>query len=185
MGSCPQLLGGALAANALHTLKALGVTQVLNCTDDLADAHPDAFSFSRVAAKDVKEENLSAHFDDASAFISEALESDPNAAVLVHCFEGKSRSATIVAQHIVRTTRRSLRETLDELKRAHPDAKPNEGFVKLLMRFEKETLGTQSVVAKKSTRPTMRSCPKCGVKCGLSAQSVTVHIKKAHPGMGL
>ena len=178
-------LGGALAANARHTLEALGVTHVLNCTDDVADAHPDAFTFARVSAKDIKEEDLSAHFDDASAFISEALASDPDAAVLVHCFEGKSRSATVVAQHVVRTTRRSLRETLDEMTRAHPDTKPNEGFVKLLARFEKETLGSQSVVVKKSTRPTMRRCPKCGVACGLSAQSVTVHIKKAHPGMGL
>ena len=31
-------LGGALAANARHTLKALGVVDVLNCTDDLEDA---------------------------------------------------------------------------------------------------------------------------------------------------
>ena len=35
-----------------------------------------------------------------------------------------------------------------------------------------------------SSKPQIRSCPKCGAKCGISAQSVTVHIKKMHPGMG-
>ena len=178
----PRLyLGGALAANAKHTLKELGVTHILNCTDDLADAHPGEFTYGRVSAKDVTEEDLSAHFTSASQFISGAMLA-PNAVVLVHCFEGKSRSATIVAQHLMETTKTSLKEVLAGLKSAHPCTKPNDGFMQLLMQRERELFGSQSV-EHKSRRPEPRECPKCGAKCGLSAESVRVHIKKAHPGM--
>jgi hypothetical protein len=219
-------LGGALAANARHTLRALGVVDVLNCTDDLEDAHADApeLTFRRLPAKDVPGENLARHFDDASEFLgargseafgasggegaeaaaraeegaegsssserlsSGALGAAPRGAALVHCFEGKSRSATIVAQHLVRVRREPLRVVLAEMKKAHPDAKPNEGFVRLLAAFEEAQLGSRSVDVEKrrgvSSKPQIRSCPKCGAKCGISAQSVTVHIKKMHPGMG-
>ena len=109
----PRLyIGGALAANAAHTLRELGITHVLNCTDDLPDAHEDAgFVFGRVKAKDVTAEDLSLHFAAASDFISSAMLA-PDASVLVHCFEGKSRSATIVAQYVMETTKTSLRDVL-------------------------------------------------------------------------
>ena len=182
-------LGGALAANAAHTLKALGVTHVLNCTDDLEDAHVGSFEYHRLPAKDVAQEDLSVHFEGANAFIRGAL-SDLANSVLVHCFEGKSRSATIVAQYLMESTRASLSDTLKGMKAAHPDTKPNEGFMRLLMAKEKALFGLEeSSVSEKKVRgrgkPQMRSCPKCGARCGLSAESVKLHIKKAHPTMGM
>mmetsp|Transcript_42778 Transcript_42778/g.68831 ORF Transcript_42778/g.68831 Transcript_42778/m.68831 type:complete len:84 (+) Transcript_42778:104-355(+) len=80
------------------------------------------------------------------------------------------------------TTKTSLKDVLRTMKVAHPDTKPNDGFMQLLMQRERELFGSQSVTHK-STRPEPRSCPKCGAKCGLSAESVRVHIKKLHPGM--
>ena len=60
--------------------------------------------------------------------------------------------------------------------------------MRLLAAFEEAQLGSRSVDVEKrrgvSSKPQIRSCPKCGAKCGISAQSVTVHIKKMHPGMG-
>jgi protein-tyrosine phosphatase len=106
----------------------------------------------------------------------------PTNSVLVHCFEGKSRSATILCQYIMDTTKTSLKDVLGAMKAAHADTKPNDGFMQLLMRRERELFGSQSV-QHKSTRPEPRSCPKCDAKCGLSAESVRVHIKKNHPGM--
>ena len=69
-GGLNQFLGGALVANAGHTLRALGVTHVLNCTDDLEDAHAGDFTYHRLPAKDVSEENLSVHFESANAFVA-------------------------------------------------------------------------------------------------------------------
>lgn len=87
-----------------------------------------------------------------------------------------------IARYTKETTKTSLSDVLGAMKAAHPDTKPNDGFMQLLMRRERELFGSQSV-QHKSTKPEPRCCPKCGAKCGLSAQSVRVHIKKAHPGM--
>jgi hypothetical protein len=46
--------------------------------------------------------DIGTHFDDAVQFIHRALHSCPNSRVLVHCHEGKNRSACIVAAYLIR-----------------------------------------------------------------------------------
>jgi len=38
------------------------VTHVLNCTNDLEDPHPGEFTYMRIDAKDVGDEDIAAHF---------------------------------------------------------------------------------------------------------------------------
>ena len=49
--------------------------------------------------KDVEDENIAAYFGDACSFIEHA-EKDGKT-ILVHCFEGKSRSATVVLAYLM------------------------------------------------------------------------------------
>lgn len=49
--------------------------------------------------KDVEDENIAAHFEDACSFIDH-VEKDGKR-ILVHCFEGKSRSATVVLAYLM------------------------------------------------------------------------------------
>jgi len=188
-------LGGALAANSEHTLRALGVRSVLNCTDDLADALIDAvppFNFGRVPVEDTPETDIAATFEAASAFIADAIEGEcegeggGKGGVLVHCFEGKSRSATIVAQHLVRATRRPLREVLERAREAHPGVRPNAGFLTQLSAFERRALGSASDLgpfeaeAGARAKPKARRCPACGAECGVSLAAVAAHARRAH-----
>ncbi|RLN15226.1 hypothetical protein BBJ28_00010643 [Nothophytophthora sp. Chile5] len=56
--------------------------------------------------------------------------------VLVHCFMGRSRSATIVLAYLVARRGLALSEALRELRRVRPQAQPNTGFYKELLALE-------------------------------------------------
>jgi len=52
-----------------------------------------------VQVRDVEDENIAAHFEDACSFIEQAEKEGKT--ILVHCFEGKSRSAAVVLAYLM------------------------------------------------------------------------------------
>ena len=215
-------LGGALEANAKHTLLSLGITHVLNCAKDEIphDAHEGTFVYEGVRGiRDVSSrENAEAFrktFAKISAFLDSATKSrlsrdvsDDDVAesggVLVHCFEGKSRSATAAAQHLIRTSR--FRSTAAQVMKAiaakRADARPNAWFAKALEAFanegarrvdgafcrlpeppSRETSADDVAFAARREKPRARRCPKCGAPCGVSALSVQAHVRREHREM--
>lgn len=63
------------------------------------DLKKEMVGIGEVQVKDVEDENIAAHFEEACSFIAQA-EGD-NKTILVHCFEGKSRSATMVLAYLM------------------------------------------------------------------------------------
>ncbi|KAG0609818.1 hypothetical protein M758_7G016200 [Ceratodon purpureus] len=127
-------IGSALAARSVHTLQYLGITHILClCPSDLEDANvgdfPDLFTYKQLAVKDVEDENIAAHFEDACSFIENA-EKDGKT-ILVHCFEGKSRSATVVLAYLMLRKGYTLSQAWSTLKTAHRRTQPNDGFMKV------------------------------------------------------
>ena len=52
--------------------------------------------------------------------------------MLVHCFEGKSRSAAVVAHYLMRGRKMRLHEAMAMITAARSIAKPNAGFMRQL-----------------------------------------------------
>ncbi|KAL4436854.1 hypothetical protein ABPG75_003993 [Micractinium tetrahymenae] len=177
----PRLyLSGAVEASSHHLLRHLGITHILNATEDLL--LPDelqGFVALRCPLRDVEEEDISTHLPEASAFIDEGLAS--GGAVLVHCHAGKSRSCSLVLAWLMTRRRWPLNRATEFLRRMRPEAAPNAGYLAALLRLEEGLFGRQTVKMKK-TKPEPRSCPVCGEKVGLSADSVRVHLRLKHPG---
>lgn len=209
-------LGGALEANAKHTLLSLGITHVLNCAKDEIphDAHEGTFVYEGVRGiRDVSSrENadafrktfakISAFLDSATSRLGDVSDDDaPTGGVLVHCFEGKSRSATAAAQHLIRTTPGSTAaQVMRSIAAKRADARPNAWFARALETFANE--GARRVdgafcglterlrddadgvaFAARREKPRARRCPKCGAPCGVSALSVQAHVRREHRDM--
>ena len=79
---------------------------------------------------DVPTAPLHRYFARAHKYCAEALGSDGR--VLVHCMAGRSRSATIVAAHLMMAERISTAEALASIASKRPGIDPNAGFVEQL-----------------------------------------------------
>ena len=65
-------------------------------------SHRESTAFLGMRLLDDENFDIGAHFDAAVQFIHRALHSSPDSRVLVHCHEGKNRSACIVAAYLIR-----------------------------------------------------------------------------------
>ncbi|KAM5571555.1 hypothetical protein ABKV19_011903 [Rosa sericea] len=174
-------IGGALAARSVYTLQRLGITHILClCSNEIGQSDsqfPDLFEYKNFSICDSEDFNISNIFDEAVEFIDRVEETGGK--VLVHCFEGKSRSATLVLAYLMLRKNSTLLEAWNSLKQVHRRAQPNDGFAKILLNLDKKLHGKVSMEWHQR-KPMMKVCPICGVNAGLSSSSLKLHLQKSH-----
>ncbi|CAJ1937571.1 unnamed protein product [Sphenostylis stenocarpa] len=181
-------IGGALAARSVYTLQYLGITNILClCTNEIGQSetqYPDLFEYKNFSVCDSDDYNISSIFEEACDFIDHVEQTGRR--VLVHCFEGKSRSVTMwvtVAtcfELIFSLCRKyTLLEAWQALKRVHCRAQPNDGFAKILLELDQKLYG-KVTMEWHQRKPMMKVCPICGKNAGLSSSSLKLHLQKSH-----
>lgn len=134
-------LGSARSAANKEGLKSLNVTHVLTVATRLSPAYPNDFTYKIVEVSDSEDTNLAKYFHECFDFIDEAKTT--GGAVLVHCHAGISRSVTIVLAYLMNRHGIPLSDAVKHVKAKRPKARPNPGFLKQLMEFEKSLQGAQ------------------------------------------
>ncbi|XP_062091529.1 dual specificity protein phosphatase PHS1 isoform X2 [Humulus lupulus] len=174
-------IGGALAGRSVFTLQHLGITHILClCSNEIGQSDsqfPELFKYKNFSINDSEDENISSIFDEASDFIDHVEQTGGK--VLVHCFEGRSRSATVVLAYLMLRKNFTLLEAWNTLKRVHRRAQPNDGFAKHLLNLDKKLHGNVSMEWQQR-KPMMKVCPICGKNAGLSSSSLKLHLQKSH-----
>ncbi|KAI9176952.1 hypothetical protein LWI28_009128 [Acer negundo] len=174
-------IGGALAARSAYTLQHLGITHILClCSNEIGQSdsqYPDLFEYKNFSISDDEDTNISSIFTEASDFIDHVEQMGGR--VLVHCFEGRSRSATLVLAYLMLRKNFTLLEAWNTLKRVHRRAQPNDGFARILLDLDKKLHGKMSMEWQQR-RPMMKVCPICGKNAGLSSSSLKLHLQKSH-----
>ncbi|KAI8470555.1 MAG: hypothetical protein J3K34DRAFT_509307 [Monoraphidium minutum] len=183
----PRLfLGGAVAADSHHLLVHMGVTHILNATEELLLPPASAgFEVMRVALRDADSEDIAFHFERVRRWLDAALAD--GGSVLVHCHEGRSRSVTLVAAFLMMTAGDDLAAALARIRCVRPCAAPNAGFLAALLGLEERLTGSRSAIealrgggALKRGKPAARVCPVCGEPAGVSSGSLAVHMRSRH-----
>eukprot|EP01017_Pseudomicrothorax_dubius_P026315 TRINITY_DN2926_c0_g1_i6.p1 TRINITY_DN2926_c0_g1~~TRINITY_DN2926_c0_g1_i6.p1 ORF type:complete len:110 (+),score=16.36 TRINITY_DN2926_c0_g1_i6:398-727(+) len=87
-------------------------------------------------AIDIPSQDLKSKFNESIEFINLARSRGEN--VLVHCYAGISRSATIVIAYLLREYKYRLEEALAYVVAKRSIVKPNDGFYYQLVEFERE-----------------------------------------------
>ena len=128
------------AAKDKNYLKSIGITHVVNCAEgnDYFQINTYADYYANYSIKylginilDIPTFRVSIHFTEVADFIERAIESGGR--VLVHCFRGFSRSATMVVAYLMIKKSMMLPEALKIVKKRRPSVKPNSGFISQLM----------------------------------------------------
>ncbi|KAG0488100.1 hypothetical protein HPP92_006911 [Vanilla planifolia] len=179
-------IGGALAARSVHTLQHLGITHILClCSNEIGQSDSqclDLFEYKNFSISDNDDEDIAGLFGEACEFIDNIERSGGK--VLVHCFEGKSRSATVVLAYLMLRKGLTLAESWNMLKKVHRRAQPNDGFARALLGLDEKLHGKVSMDWQHK-KPSMKVCPICGKNAGLSTSSLKLHLQKSHQRVSL
>lgn len=170
----PHLVVGNFAsARNTGFLRGKHVAFVLDLTTlgEVPAGKPGAFlrdmgiQYLQVEIEDDEDEEIVGHFDTCFEFMNKAKtkgshsenategkkrHSAPGAhkTVLVHSNYGLSRTSAIVLAYLMKEKGWSLSEAHDHLGKCHSAAKPNDGFVVQLLRYEQELRGSMSMTLK-------------------------------------
>lgn len=131
-------VGNIASAWDANTLKRHNINHVVCITQfgDAAAFYTDTLKYHVVKLQDVPESNIKDVLEDAAAFIHNAMSNGHP--VLVHCNQGRSRSATVAAAYLIKYRRMDATAGLGLLRDKRPEILPNPGFIRQLYAFAEE-----------------------------------------------
>lgn len=91
-------LGNLKGASELNALKAAGITHILQVASGIKPFFPKDLKYKVISVTDTSQSSLIRHFPAAISFIKEGM---AKGSVLVHCYAGVSRSASVVIAYLM------------------------------------------------------------------------------------
>ncbi|KAL5490238.1 TIF1 [Sanghuangporus weigelae] len=124
------------AAESVKTHDCYGITHVLSVMPGNVilprTSRPSPLTL-QIPIRDTPFEELAGHLSRTSAFISDALHK--RGRVLVHCVQGMSRSASVVAAYLMATYGWSVQQAVQFVRDRCSTAQPNSGFLLQLQEY--------------------------------------------------
>jgi len=127
-------LGSVGAAMNKNNLQRLGITHVLCVADNIKPQFPSLFTYKSLEILDTAQANLLSIIPECFEYIEGAL--NTGGKVLLHCFAGKSRSASVCIAYVMYSQRISLLEAFRYVREKRNLALPNTGFMRQLKTYE-------------------------------------------------
>ena len=119
-------------------LASLGITHVLSAMPGHVALPPSVTAHAvQVPLHDAPFAELAAHLPRTTRYISRALDSSPDARVLVHCAMGTSRSVAVVCGYLIATHGLHPSQALEFIRARRAAAAPNRGFIDQLHEYHR------------------------------------------------
>jgi protein-tyrosine phosphatase len=142
-------LGSVSNANSWDTLVEYNIKYIINVSDELTNWYSEHIEYYQIPIKDNNNESMQPYFDEACNKIDDFMNrGDGN--VLVHCFFGASRSATIIIEYLRRKTGEPVEQIIERLKEMRSVINPTQQFINDL-KNNVTNISTNSVIDKNIT----------------------------------
>jgi dual specificity protein phosphatase 1B len=177
-------VGSHRSAEDWTVLQELRITHILNAASECANVFESkeekekeeqgqgqrSLVYLHLELQDDSGENILPVFEQATSFINQALATPTptpggseggGGRVLVHCHVGVSRSVSLVLAWLIAARRQTLKNALEAIQAIRSRAKPNDGFMRQLIQWEKMQLGQASLSAALYPIAGLESCLLC------------------------
>lgn len=155
-------IGSIGCAYNKKTLCEAQLTDILCLAKSTRSKFPDEFHYHRIDLLDSPEQDISLFFEETNALINAVRYC--NGRILVHCYQGKSRSAAIICGHLIREYGLSTEDSLALIRTVRPIAQPNPGFMRALHQLETECSMQREGTSAKEARSDVDADNDCDVK---------------------
>lgn len=133
-------VGSIGSAYNLKALQHCGITHILCLSDVIKTQYEHHFNYLRVPMKDQPDFDIAVSMQQCNEFITTAqlhvTAAGDKGKVLVHCYQGKSRSVAVCCAHMMKSTGTKYSEALATIRTVRPIAAPNSGFERTLLRMQ-------------------------------------------------
>lgn len=120
-----------------------GITHIINSTNDVPTIQVPGIQSLRIHVDDHPRARLDVHFDRVADEISHIA--SRGGKVVVHCAVGVSRSATLCIVYLMKQHKMTLVVAHDYVRGRRPIIRPNTGFWKQLIDYERKLFGRTTV----------------------------------------
>jgi protein-tyrosine phosphatase len=120
-----------------------GITHVINSTKDVPTFNVPGIQTTRINVDDHPYARLDAHFDRVADAISHVC--SRGGKVLVLCVVGVSRSATLCIVYLMKYHKLTLVQAHEYVRKRRPIIRPNSGFWRQLIEYERKLYGRTTV----------------------------------------
>ena len=131
-------LGNAYNSRDYYFLKDNNIGLIVNCTIDIDNyfENDNEFTYHRVPVKDIPGANILEFLEDTVDTINKYLLENNDKKVLVHCFMGSSRSASIISAYMIKYMNFNRRDAIGYIKEKRNIVNINVDFFKQLGDFQ-------------------------------------------------
>ncbi|KAH7714251.1 Protein C04F12.8 [Aphelenchoides avenae] len=122
-------------------IKQKKIACVVNATTEEPNAYLPGVDYMKIRIEDNPYARLDHYFD----MVADKIRADRGGKTLVHCMAGVSRSASLCIVYLIKYERMSLRQAYHYVKSARPIIRPNVGFWKQMVDYERKLRGHTTV----------------------------------------